>query len=615
MARATKSAPRATEPARECTYEATEVRLLDVSSVDQWSGNPRGAVARADVEDILDSVRVQGVLQPIVVRGKSDAKFEGDGRWEVIDGARRLVASIETGYSKIPAVVRQLDDVQATELALVSNSNRRPPHPLRESRAYARLVQDGGLSPAEIAHRLGVTPRHVARRLALASMDAQVAAAGLDPATVLGSLDVGSLEDLACIAPAAQLELATSLGWLERSAHGPELVPDREAVRRHLGEASRGLKLAPWSLDDETLLPEAGSCESCHKHTRARPELFDFDPPKDLARATCLDSTCWARKAAAQLARGLQTARDKHGAALQLAHGRCLDGGLRANEWTVDAAQRSGALPPGERAARLHDLKPAKRGERGASPHFVVDGVEAGRVLWLSDPNAAAKGGPNGSHSKKVSAADAKPATPAARRVAALAKLDLRRKAWAIAQVRSTLLDAIAPVGEGSRRQSAMLAAATAFGAQPSVTFPSGDLPDRLLELRGQIEDDTAKGLAPAWEAVRFGALRALPERPHKEGLELAYAAAVALWTVLLGCQANDLTALAVEAVKPPRWLAAQDEAKAERPKAPCGSRKRAARAKGGADDAEAGPKPARKRRAPASSSSRAKKTRRARKA
>jgi ParB family chromosome partitioning protein len=111
---------------------------------------PRSHFDEAELTELADSIRRDGVLQPVLVRAVAD----GDG-YELIAGERRWRAARLAGLDAVPAVVREADDRQALALALVENVVRADLDPIEEARAYARLTDEMGLTQAEVAQAVG----------------------------------------------------------------------------------------------------------------------------------------------------------------------------------------------------------------------------------------------------------------------------------------------------------------------------------------------------------------------------------------------------------------------------------------------------------------------------
>src|SRR4051812_33556399 len=126
-----------------------ELRPLPVELVDPNPNQPRQAFDEESLVALADSVRANGVLQPVLVRPTAG------GRYELIAGERRWRAAKLAGIDEVPAVVRPRDDAASLELALVENMAREDLNPIEEARACAALVEELGLTREEVGRRVG----------------------------------------------------------------------------------------------------------------------------------------------------------------------------------------------------------------------------------------------------------------------------------------------------------------------------------------------------------------------------------------------------------------------------------------------------------------------------
>src|SRR6266702_341893 len=118
--------------------------------------NPRGELQTAGLEELAESIRSQGVLQPLLVTPMG----------VVVAGHRRLAAARLAGLSEVPVIVRDLDALQAQEIMLVENLQRHEITGLEEARAYRRLL-DSGYTTVQLARRVGVPSARINARLVL----------------------------------------------------------------------------------------------------------------------------------------------------------------------------------------------------------------------------------------------------------------------------------------------------------------------------------------------------------------------------------------------------------------------------------------------------------------
>ena len=130
---------------------------------------PRRSIDDAKLNELAASIKVHGVLSPIILRREG-------GRLEVVAGERRLRAARMAGLGSIPAVVKELSSGQALEVALVENLQREDLNPIERAEAYLRLQEEFGLTQEEVAKRLGRERSSVTNALRLLKLPKQVRA-------------------------------------------------------------------------------------------------------------------------------------------------------------------------------------------------------------------------------------------------------------------------------------------------------------------------------------------------------------------------------------------------------------------------------------------------------
>ena len=161
--------------------EAGSPELLQLP-VDAIHANPKQPRKRFDGEagsGLTESVRREGVIQPLLVRPRAA------GGYEIIAGERRWRAAREAGHQTVPAVVRQADDRHTLLLGLIENVAREQLSPAEEARAYAVLLDEFGLTLGEVAERVGRSKPSVSNRIRLLEL----------PDDVLGMLERGQITE------------------------------------------------------------------------------------------------------------------------------------------------------------------------------------------------------------------------------------------------------------------------------------------------------------------------------------------------------------------------------------------------------------------------------------
>jgi ParB family transcriptional regulator, chromosome partitioning protein len=134
---------------------------ISIELIDRNPFQTRGRVTEESLEELAASIRVSGVVQPIVLRPIAN------GRYQLMAGERRWLASQRAGKQTIPAVVRQASDAQAMEITIVENLQREDLNPMEQARAYERLSRDFGMTQEQMAQRTGKDRASVANFLRL----------------------------------------------------------------------------------------------------------------------------------------------------------------------------------------------------------------------------------------------------------------------------------------------------------------------------------------------------------------------------------------------------------------------------------------------------------------
>ncbi|HEV2533020.1 ParB/RepB/Spo0J family partition protein [Phenylobacterium sp.] len=185
-------------------------RELPIELIHRNPDQPRTQFAEAELEELAGSIREKGVLQPILVRPWA-AK---PGEYQIVAGERRWRAAQRAGLTAVPALVRELGDNQAFEIAIVENVQRTDLNPLEEAKAYAALMGRMQYTQDETARVVGKSRSHVANTLRLATLPPSVQAH-----LMAGRLTAGHARAIATAPdPEALAELIVSKGLSVREA-------------------------------------------------------------------------------------------------------------------------------------------------------------------------------------------------------------------------------------------------------------------------------------------------------------------------------------------------------------------------------------------------------------
>ena len=163
---------------------SNKVLLLPLSKVEPRSGQPRVIFDEKALEELAESVRQHGVLQPILVTEKGD-------HYEIIAGERRWRAAKLAGLNRIPAILKEYKEQDINELALIENIQREDLNPIEEAQAYRQLIEEYSLKQEDLAKRVSKSRAAVANSLRLLKLDERVQAMVME-----GSLSEGHARTL-----------------------------------------------------------------------------------------------------------------------------------------------------------------------------------------------------------------------------------------------------------------------------------------------------------------------------------------------------------------------------------------------------------------------------------
>jgi len=145
-----------------------ELAHVPVEQIHRNPSQPRREFDTESVSGLAESIRAQGLIQPVVVRPRVH------GGYELIAGERRWRAALEAGLSTVPAVIREADDRDTLLLGLVENVAREDLSPIEEARAFAVLIDEFGLTLSEVAERVGKSKPTISNRVRLLELPSDV---------------------------------------------------------------------------------------------------------------------------------------------------------------------------------------------------------------------------------------------------------------------------------------------------------------------------------------------------------------------------------------------------------------------------------------------------------
>lgn len=347
---------------------ATEYRNLPIAALVESPTNPRRRFNEENLQELATSLQSQGILAPLLVRELEESKFE------VIAGARRLRAARIAAFESVPVRIVQLSDAAAIEAQCVENLQREDIHPLEEALGFRALLElkDAAYSPATIAARSGKSETYVMGRIKLTELIPPIAEAFLADRIGIGhALLIAKL-------PAAQQHAAFTAAFRSvwtSDGNQQILIPVRELSAWIESNVLLELAAAPFSKQDETLVPEAGACTSCPKRTGFNTLLFS-----DVRKDSCTDPTCFQSKLDAHVRQTIE-AKPK---LVQISSAWSSREGapLGRNRYTELEIKR------GKPNGSAEKLSPAQKPCEKMSEAIVMDGGERGKIVKVcADPN------------------------------------------------------------------------------------------------------------------------------------------------------------------------------------------------------------------------------------
>lgn len=153
--------PKPAEPATAPAEASSGPRSIAIDLVQRNPGQPRKHFDETDLSELASSIKTHGVLQPILVRPIAG------GRFEIVAGERRWRAAQRAGLHAIPAVVRDLNELEVVEIAIVENVQRTDLNPIEEAQGFQALIDRFGRTQEDIAEAVGKSRPHIANMLRL----------------------------------------------------------------------------------------------------------------------------------------------------------------------------------------------------------------------------------------------------------------------------------------------------------------------------------------------------------------------------------------------------------------------------------------------------------------
>ena len=215
----------------------TGITEVDIMSVEPAKDQPRKVFDTEKLEDLADSIREHGLIQPIVVNKSTNG-------YTIIAGERRWRAARMAGLLKIPVIIKEVTPKEMRELALIENIQREDLNPIEEALAYRQLVVDYELTQEELAGIVGNKSRsEIANRMRLLNLDEKV-----QELIINGQLTAGQARPLLPLTPEQQISVANAI--VERGLNARQIEALVKQLQKHGKSAEDTDKAVDKAIDN-----------------------------------------------------------------------------------------------------------------------------------------------------------------------------------------------------------------------------------------------------------------------------------------------------------------------------------------------------------------------------
>lgn len=214
-------------------HVAATVQMLPIEQLYQGMYQPRGQFNEASLQELAESIRSQGIIQPLVVREQGE-------KYEILAGERRWRAAQLAGLTEVPVIIRLMDDKSALALALIENIQREDLSAIEQARALARLAEEFSLTHQQIAELIGKSRATVSNLLRLLSLPDLIVAYLKE-----GQIEMGHARALLSLEPSLQASVAKQVVAQALTVRATERLVQRLQHEKK--------SVAPLSLSSEEL--------------------------------------------------------------------------------------------------------------------------------------------------------------------------------------------------------------------------------------------------------------------------------------------------------------------------------------------------------------------------
>ncbi|HLI76877.1 MAG TPA: ParB/RepB/Spo0J family partition protein [Acidobacteriaceae bacterium] len=332
--------------------DSSAFQFLAIDTIHESTTNPRQTFEPSKLEELAESIRQHGLIQPITVRPNANG-------FEIVAGARRFRAAQLAELFSLPARIVELNDAQAMEWQLVENSQRVDVHPYEEAQGFQRLLDLPGYDVTALVEKSGKSASHIYARLSLLQLIPEVAQAFIEERITASHANL--IARLPQEHQADAFENCWRKDWQDKEPH---LLPAKHLSAWIQANLFLNLAEAPFDREDTTLKPEAGACVTCPRRSGFNTSLF-----ADVQGDQCLDAPCFQAKVSAHIDREIAARPEL--VSIETA-------------WRAPKEQRPGALQKHQyRELDIPDNPDAEPPCSHTKSAIIVFGKNAGRTLTV----------------------------------------------------------------------------------------------------------------------------------------------------------------------------------------------------------------------------------------
>ena len=177
--------------------ETDQIKFIKLTDLQRGKYQPRMQMKESELQELSESIKQQGIMQPLLIRQISE------GKYEIIAGERRFRAAGMAGLDTVPALIKEVDDQTAAAMALIENMQRQDLNPLEEAEGLARLIAEFGFTHEQAAQVVGKSRSAVSNLLRLTQLSKPVQAL-----LMAGDIDMGHARAMLNVPTARQIGLA-----------------------------------------------------------------------------------------------------------------------------------------------------------------------------------------------------------------------------------------------------------------------------------------------------------------------------------------------------------------------------------------------------------------------